>query len=158
MQDYITKVIVLITQIQACGGIVSDVNYTGYLLRGLPKDYKTVKVICNSKRGEVKAVKTELLGKEARQKGERLAAQPTPPLGHVLSANRFPRKGKGNQGSKSKDKSKEKCRRCQKLGHYAYECRAEKPVNKGSENTQNVKGHYGNVSPKLAFIARRPEY
>jgi hypothetical protein len=75
-----------------------------------------------------------------------------------MSANRFPGKGKGNQGPKSKDKSKEKCRRCQKLGHYAYKCRAEKPVDKGSENTQNVKGHYGDTSPKLVFMARRPEY
>ncbi len=75
MQGYITRVTSLVTQIRAVGGTVSDVNYTGHLLRGLPSKYNTVKVICNSKRGDVDAVKNELLGEEARQKGEQASAQ-----------------------------------------------------------------------------------
>jgi len=75
IQEYITRVTSLITQIRAIRGTVSDVNYTGHLLRGLPSKYNTVKVIYNSKRRDVDAVKNELLGEEARQKGEQASTQ-----------------------------------------------------------------------------------
>jgi hypothetical protein len=94
MQGYINKVTLLVTQIRAIRGTVSDVNYTRHLLRGLPKKYNTVKVICNSKRRDVNAVKNELLSKEARQKGEQSAAQASQNSGHAMQAKR---NNKGSQ-------------------------------------------------------------
>ena len=75
MQDYLNKVTSLVTQIRASGGDISNVTYTGHLLRGLPSSYATVKIICHSKRDDIDSVKNILLGEEARQKGEAIVAK-----------------------------------------------------------------------------------
>ena len=92
MQNYLNKVTSLVTQIRACGGDISEVTYTGHLLQGLPKSYDTVKIICNSQRDDIDAVKNILLGEEARQKGSALATKNSPSNSHALQAGR---EGKG---------------------------------------------------------------
>jgi hypothetical protein len=45
------------------------------MLRGLPKSYATVKIICHLRRDDINLVKNILLGKEARQKGNTIIAK-----------------------------------------------------------------------------------
>ena len=66
IQDYLNKVTSLVTQIRASGGDILNVTYTGHMLRGLPKSYATVKIICHLRRDNIDLVKNILLGEEAR--------------------------------------------------------------------------------------------
>ncbi len=75
MQDYLNKVTSLVTQIQASGGDILNVIYTGHLLRGLLSSYTIVKIIYYLKRDDIDLVKNILLGEEACQKGEAIVAK-----------------------------------------------------------------------------------
>ena len=70
MQAYQNRISRLIAQVRSCNGTVSDVSYAGYLLRGLPRSYDTVKVVLNTQRGDPEAIKSALLGEEAQIKEE----------------------------------------------------------------------------------------
>src|SRR5437762_11498990 len=117
MQDYQNKVTSLVTQIQASGGDISNVMYSGHLLQGLPSLYATVKIICHSKRNDINLVKNILLGKEARQKGKAMVAKNNNnnQSAHALQASRGGKDGSKSKGSKrGKGKRGPTCYRCDK--------------------------------------------
>jgi len=90
LQAYLDRITAKVTEIRSAGGELSDVTYTGHLLRKLPRSYDTVKVICNSTRGDVENVKNLLLSDESRQKQEAIQARSTTEPqqnSHALSAN-----------------------------------------------------------------------
>jgi hypothetical protein len=75
IQDYLNKVISLMTQIQASNKDIFNVTYTSYLLHGLPKLYKTVKIIYGQSQNNVNLVKNILFDKYFRQKGKAILAK-----------------------------------------------------------------------------------
>jgi hypothetical protein len=64
-----------VTQIRASNKDVSNVTYTDYLLYGLPKLYKTVKIICGQSQNNVNSVKNILFGEYSWQKGKAIFAK-----------------------------------------------------------------------------------
>jgi hypothetical protein len=70
LQGYINRISCLVAQVRSCKGVVSEVAYSGYLLRGLPPSYNMIKVVLNAQRGDPETVKNLLLSEEARLKEE----------------------------------------------------------------------------------------
>ena len=96
LQAYLDRITAKVTEIRSAGGELSDVTYTGHLLRNLLHSYNTVKVIYNSTRSDVENVKNLLLSNESRQKQEAIQARSTTEPqqnSYTLSANR----GGGNR-------------------------------------------------------------
>src|SRR5215469_13623832 len=158
MQEYLNKVTSLVTQIRASGGDISNVTYTGHMLRGLPKSYATVKIICHSKRDDIDSVKNILLGEEARQKGDAIVAKNNnnQSSAHALQAGRG---GKDNQKGKGKgDKRVPMCYRCDKEGHTAPYCTAPPKVKethggKKPDGPSETKTYSGRDEPRIALMA-----
>jgi len=114
LQGYINRISRLVAQIRSCKGVVSEVAYSGYLLRGLPPNYNMIKVVLNAQRGNPEAVKNLLLSEEARLKEEAVRNQNTP---ITLSATTGATTGRPTGGNQN-GRGHKKCYHCGKEGHF----------------------------------------
>jgi hypothetical protein len=76
MDDFINRISRKVAEIKGVNGSISDVSVSGYLIRGLPKEYDLYKPLLNSIRADVDKLKLELLKADASTKEEKLRAKP----------------------------------------------------------------------------------
>jgi len=75
MDDFINRISRKVAEIKGVNGSISDVSVSGYLIRGLPKEYDLYKPLLNSIRADVDKLKLELLKADASTKEDRLRAK-----------------------------------------------------------------------------------
>jgi hypothetical protein len=76
MDDFINRISRKVAEIRGVNGTISDVTISGYLIRGLPKEYDLYKPLLNSNRADVDKLKLELLKADAATKEDKLRAKP----------------------------------------------------------------------------------
>jgi hypothetical protein len=76
MDDFINRISRKVAKIKGVNGSISDVSVSGYLIRGLLKEYDLYKPLLNSIRANVNKLKLELLKADASTKEEKLRAKP----------------------------------------------------------------------------------
>jgi hypothetical protein len=75
MDDFINRISRKVAEIKGVNGSISDVSVSGYLIRGLPKEYDLYKPLLNSIRADVDKLKLELLKADASTKEDKLRAK-----------------------------------------------------------------------------------
>lgn len=146
IQGYLNRISRLVAQFRSVDGQVSNVSYTGYIIKGLPSQYSGVTIVLNTYRGDVDFVKNALLGEEIR-----LKELEGPPRAFAATTSG----GSKSEGSKQGGKSKVKCYYCGKEGHYKRDCRklkAKQASEEKGKNGENSKD--SNKSEALMMMAR----
>ena len=137
LQGYINRISRLVAQVRSCKGVVSEVGYSGYLLRGLPPSYDMIKVVLNAQRGTPETVKHLLLSEEARLKEEAVRNRKAP---IALSATTGATSGGPTGGLKDGKGRKRKCYHCGKEGHIRKDCFKLKAEEAESKKDSRVQG------------------
>jgi hypothetical protein len=106
MDDFISRISRKVAEIKGVNGFISDVSVSGYLIRGLPKEYDLYKPLLNSIRADVDKLKLELLKADAYIKEEKLWAQP--PNSNSDSTPKAPAAQAGRKQSEKLSKNKNK--------------------------------------------------
>jgi hypothetical protein len=75
MDDFINRISHKVAEIKGVNGSISDVSVSGYLIRGLLKEYDLYKPLLNSIRADVDKLKLELLKVDASTKEDKLRAK-----------------------------------------------------------------------------------
>jgi hypothetical protein len=76
IDDFINYISCKVAKIKGVNGLISDISVSGYLIRGLPKEYDLYKPLLNSIRANTNKLKLELLKADASTKEEKLRAKP----------------------------------------------------------------------------------
>jgi hypothetical protein len=76
IDDFINHISRKVAEIKGVNGSISDISVSGYLIRGLPKEYDLYKPFLNSIRANVDKLKLELLKADASTKKEKLRTKP----------------------------------------------------------------------------------
>ena len=72
MNDFINRISRKVAEIKGINGLISDISISGYLIRGLPKEYNLYKSLLNSIRANINKLKLELLKADASTKEDKL--------------------------------------------------------------------------------------
>ena len=75
MDDFINRISRKVAEIKGVNGSISDVSVSGYLIRGLLKEYDLYKPLLNSIRANINKLKLELLKADASTKEDKLRAK-----------------------------------------------------------------------------------
>jgi hypothetical protein len=75
IDDFINRISRKVAEIKGVNGSISDVSISGYLIRGLPKEYDLYKPLLNSIRANVNKLKLELLKADASTKKNKLRSK-----------------------------------------------------------------------------------
>jgi hypothetical protein len=75
MDDFINRISHKVAKIKEVNGSISDVSVSGYLIRGLRKEYDLYKPLLNSIRANIDKLKLELLKADASTKEDKLRAK-----------------------------------------------------------------------------------
>jgi hypothetical protein len=75
IDDFINHISRKVAEIKGVNGSISDVSVSGYLIRGLLKEYDLYKPLLNSIRADVDKLKLELLKADASTKEDKLRAK-----------------------------------------------------------------------------------
>ena len=76
IDNFINRISRKVAEIKGVNGLISNVSVSGYLIRGLLKEYDLYKPLLNSIRANVNKLKLELLKANASTKEEKLRAKP----------------------------------------------------------------------------------
>jgi hypothetical protein len=75
INDFINYISYKVAEIKGVNGLISDVSISGYLIRGLLKEYDLYKPFLNSIRANINKLKLELLKADTFTKKEKLRAK-----------------------------------------------------------------------------------
>jgi hypothetical protein len=117
MDDFINRISRKVAEIKGVNGSISDVAVSGYLIRGLPKDYDLYKPFLNSIREDVGKLKLELLIADAQIKVEKLRAQ-APNINSDSTPKALAAQAGGNQSEKQSKNKNKKPKRPKDLNAY----------------------------------------
>jgi hypothetical protein len=76
MDDFINRISCKVAEIKGINRSISNVSVSGYLIRGLLKEYDLYKPLLNSIRANINKLKLELLKADVSTKKEKLRAKP----------------------------------------------------------------------------------
>jgi hypothetical protein len=75
IDDFINRISRKVAKIKEINRLISDISISGYLIRGLPKEYDLYKPLLNFIRANINKLKLELLKANASTKEEKLRAK-----------------------------------------------------------------------------------
>jgi hypothetical protein len=76
IDDFINRISHKVAEIKGVNGSISDISVSGYLIRGLLKEYDLYKPFLNFIRANINKLKLELLKADTSTKEKKLRAKP----------------------------------------------------------------------------------